>query len=147
MNPDKKVALYVAGPCFEFADRLFNKMLKEGLEARGYDVFLPQEKVSGADPKEIWKICLDGLRACRFVIANLDGPDVDSGTAKEIGHAKERGQTVIGWRADLRRPENEGLNATFDDCDVIHVPPSVADLDSLVRIIHERVQLHVCPIL
>jgi nucleoside 2-deoxyribosyltransferase len=36
------------------------------------------------------------------VVAALDGPDVDSGTAAEIGYAAARGKWIIGYRGDLR---------------------------------------------
>ena len=44
----------------------------------------------------------DMLRACDAVLAVLDGVDVDSGTAAEIGFAYALGKTVIGWRSDFR---------------------------------------------
>jgi nucleoside 2-deoxyribosyltransferase len=37
------------------------------------------------------------------VVASLDGPDVDSGTAAEIGYAAARGKWIIGYRGDFRR--------------------------------------------
>lgn len=37
------------------------------------------------------------------IVAVLDGPDVDSGTAAEIGYAAGIGKWVIGYRRDLRR--------------------------------------------
>lgn len=37
------------------------------------------------------------------VLAVLDGPDVDSGTAAEIGWAAAKGLPIVGWRSDLRR--------------------------------------------
>lgn len=36
------------------------------------------------------------------VFAVLDGADVDSGTAAEIGWAAARGRPVVGWRSDWR---------------------------------------------
>lgn len=42
------------------------------------------------------------IEACDVVLAVLDGVDVDSGTAAEIGFAAARGKPVIGWRSDLR---------------------------------------------
>ncbi len=36
------------------------------------------------------------------VVACLDGPDVDSGTAIEIGYAVAMGKLVIGYRTDYR---------------------------------------------
>jgi nucleoside 2-deoxyribosyltransferase len=44
----------------------------------------------------------DMLRACDAVLAGLDGVDVDSGTAAEIGFAYALGKPVIGWRSDFR---------------------------------------------
>ena len=43
------------------------------------------------------------IRQCDALFAVLDGPDVDSGTAAEIGFAAALGKPVIGWRSDLRQ--------------------------------------------
>jgi nucleoside 2-deoxyribosyltransferase len=50
------------------------------------------------------------LDAVDGVLAVLDGPDVDSGTASEIGYAFGLGGKIInGYRGDLRQAgENEG---------------------------------------
>ena len=43
------------------------------------------------------------------VVAVLDGPDVDSGTAAEIGYAFARGKLIVGYRGDCRQSaDNEG---------------------------------------
>ena len=42
------------------------------------------------------------IRACDGVLAVLDGSDVDSGTAAEIGFAAALGKPVVGVRTDLR---------------------------------------------
>lgn len=42
------------------------------------------------------------IDACDAVLAVLDGPDVDSGTAAEIGWAAAIGKPVVGLRTDLR---------------------------------------------
>ncbi len=43
------------------------------------------------------------------VIAILDGTDVDSGTAAEIGYAFGRGKLIVGYRGDFRlSADNEG---------------------------------------
>ena len=42
------------------------------------------------------------------VVAVLDGSDVDSGTASEVGFAFARGKTIYGYRGDIRLTgENE----------------------------------------
>ena len=43
------------------------------------------------------------LRDCDAVLAVLDGVDVDSGTAAEIGFAYALGKPVVGWRSDFRQ--------------------------------------------
>ena len=43
-----------------------------------------------------------GIDRSEVVVAALDGPDVDSGTASEIGYAFARGKTILGYRGDLR---------------------------------------------
>ena len=43
------------------------------------------------------------------LVAVLDGADVDSGTAAEIGYAYARGKRIVGYRGDSRRAgENAG---------------------------------------
>lgn len=49
------------------------------------------------------------IRACDAVIAVLDGVDVDSGTASEIGFAYALGHPIWGLRTDFRLAgDNEG---------------------------------------
>jgi len=42
------------------------------------------------------------IQACDGVLAVLDGNDVDSGTAAEIGYAAALGKPIVGLRDDLR---------------------------------------------
>ena len=42
------------------------------------------------------------IRACDLVIAVLDGVDVDSGTASEVGFAYALGKRLLGLRTDFR---------------------------------------------
>ena len=49
------------------------------------------------------------IDACAGVVAVLDGVDVDSGTAAEIGYAFARGKLIVGYRGDFRlSADNEG---------------------------------------
>lgn len=43
------------------------------------------------------------LDECDMVIAILDGVDVDSGTAAEIGYAHAKGKFIMGLRTDMRQ--------------------------------------------
>lgn len=54
------------------------------------------------------------IRAADAVLAVLDGPDVDSGTAAEIGFAAALGTPVVGLRLDVRRTgDNEGTTVNL----------------------------------
>jgi nucleoside 2-deoxyribosyltransferase len=49
------------------------------------------------------------IREADGMLAVLDGTDVDSGTAAEIGFASALGKPIVGLRTDLRRAgDNEG---------------------------------------
>ena len=49
------------------------------------------------------------LDACDMVFAVLDGVDVDSGTAAEIGYAFARRKPILGYRGDFRlSADNDG---------------------------------------
>jgi nucleoside 2-deoxyribosyltransferase len=49
------------------------------------------------------------IDAAGAVVAVLDGADVDSGTAAEIGYAFARGKLIVGYRGDFRlSADNEG---------------------------------------
>lgn len=54
------------------------------------------------------------IDTCDMVLAVLDGTDVDSGTAAEIGYAFARGKRIVGYRGDFRRTgENDGVTVNL----------------------------------
>jgi len=76
------------------------------------------------------------LDAADLVVAVLDGSDVDSGTAAEIGYAFARGKKIVGYRSDLRRGgENEGVCVNLQVEHFVRASGGtvVATLDELVR--------------
>ena len=49
------------------------------------------------------------IESADLVVAVLDGVDVDSGTASEIGYAAALGKTIFGYRGDFRSSsDNDG---------------------------------------
>ena len=57
---------------------------------------------------------VDMIERARGVFAVLDGVDVDSGTASEIGFAAARGLPVVGLRTDWRRTgDNDGCTVNL----------------------------------
>jgi nucleoside 2-deoxyribosyltransferase len=53
------------------------------------------------------------LQACDLLVAVLDGQELDSGTAAEIGYAAALGVTCFGLRSDLRRAGEHGMRVNL----------------------------------
>jgi len=71
----------------------------------------------GAEKRERWRIVnkiigennARAIRDAHGLFAALDGVDVDSGTAAEIGFAAALGKPILGYRGDFRlSADNEG---------------------------------------
>jgi nucleoside 2-deoxyribosyltransferase len=128
--------VYLAGPLgFSEAGRdFYYRVLVPDLERAGHAVLDPWKLTDpgriaavlglpfGADRRDAWRtlnweighnnqVALD---ACEAVLAVLDGVDVDSGTAAEIGYAFARGKPIVGYRGDLRlAADNEALTVNL----------------------------------
>lgn len=107
MNKKKKI--YLAGPLFSHAELEYNRRLRDLLLSKGFSVFLPQEDAEDTayerdkqSQEYIFKKCAGGVDGSDIVVAVLDGVDVDSGTAWEIGYAYAKDIPVIGLRTDFR---------------------------------------------
>jgi nucleoside 2-deoxyribosyltransferase len=123
--------IYMAGPLgFSEAGRLFyGSVLVPFVQRLGYEVVDPwshtdprrveaiERMPDGPERRAAWRTlnreigatnraAIDGVQA---VVAVLDGTDVDSGTAAEIGYAFARGKLIVGYRGDFRlSADNEG---------------------------------------
>jgi nucleoside 2-deoxyribosyltransferase len=126
--------IYLAGPLgFSEAGRLFQRVLTERLSKR-YKIIDPFKLTKKSKIEAILKLpTLDEQRdawrqlnpqigkgnqeaidSCDAVLANLDGQDVDSGTAAEIGYAFAKGKPIVGYRGDLRlSSDNVGLTVNL----------------------------------
>jgi nucleoside 2-deoxyribosyltransferase len=51
----------------------------------------------------------DAIRSCRLLVADLDGQELDSGTAAEVGYGAALGLTCFGLRTDLRQIGEDGV--------------------------------------
>ncbi len=80
--------LYVAGPLFSEAERAWLDALAARLRAEGFDCFVPHENfptLADVTLEDVYRIDSEGLRSSNALVAWLDGPIVDDGTACEIG--------------------------------------------------------------
>ncbi len=118
--------VYFAGPLFSEAERDWIRATISKIESLAaqhgtkteiifpYDVITQSEIDSlGANAKlEIFSRCKSHLDDADIMIALLDGPQVDDGTAWEIGYfyaRKSPEQKIVGIRTDFRRAgESEG---------------------------------------
>ena len=70
-------------------------------------MYLPQEEAEGSTVS-VFERNRHALDRAKVVVAVLDGPDVDSGTAWEVGYAFAKGILVVGVRFDYRQSGEDG---------------------------------------
>jgi len=99
--------LYFAGPLFSAAERSWNEELAAVLRDGGHEVFLPQEQEPGDDAPGIFRTDVAGIDWADALVAIMDGPDPDSGTAWECGYAYGR-KPIVLVRTDFRAQTDNG---------------------------------------
>jgi nucleoside 2-deoxyribosyltransferase len=143
--------IYLAGPLFNIADKIRNLRLAEELVDLGNEVLLPQIEASKASSYmlSIARYCAQQAAVCEALVADLDGTDVDSGTAVEVGIAlgSHPKPTTIGYRTDFRTDVKKeiGLNAMFllmDNIVEFDVPTieNPAEMDKLYKKLALKIQ-------
>jgi nucleoside 2-deoxyribosyltransferase len=100
---ESPMKIYYAGPLFTTAERDFNAAVVAILRERGHEVFLPQESEQKAPvtSDKIFKNDIGGIAWCEAIVANMDGPDPDSGTCFEFGESW-RTKLSVAYRTDIR---------------------------------------------
>jgi hypothetical protein len=120
--------LYLAAPLFTPYERAYVDEVAAGLRAAGHDVFVPHENLLAArdtTAADVYAKDVGGLERAEAVVAVLDGPAVDDGTACEVGlfrglmrgDPSKRG--IVGLLTDFRgtvRSEGHGLNLFVEGC-------------------------------
>ena len=94
--------LYFAGPLFATPERTWNAEVAAALRAAGHEVFLPQEQEPGKDAAGIFATDVGGIDWADGVVAVMDGPDPDSGTAWEVGYSFGLRKPIVLVRSDIR---------------------------------------------
>ena len=104
--------IYFAGPLFTPYERSFIDQCAAQLRGEGFEVFVPHE-IPLPDPvtaKFIFEVDSKEVMAANAVLALLDGPMVDDGTATEIG---------IFWAAMRTDKSKKGIVGLVTDTRVI----------------------------
>ena len=110
--------LYLAGPLFSEAERSWLDALAARLRAEGFDCFVPHEHfvdLENVTAAEVFEVDARGVREANVLVAWLDGPVIDDGTACEIGMFAElvagadaRFMGIVGVVTDLRLHRRRG---------------------------------------
>ncbi|MGH9314052.1 MAG: nucleoside 2-deoxyribosyltransferase [Vicinamibacterales bacterium] len=108
--------VYIAGPLFTPAERRYLEELAAVIDGAGFETYLPHRDGGLVSPdrrntRAMYESDLRALNACGMIVAVLNGTDVDSGTAFEIGYAVARGLPVLGLYEDIRVSAPHDFNA------------------------------------
>jgi nucleoside 2-deoxyribosyltransferase len=99
--------IFLAAPLFSEAERGFNSRVATMLRKEGFEVWLAQEHKfvedhSTMEKQAIFREDLDAVRKSDLILAILDGVDVDSGVAFEMGFGYASGTPIVGLKTDHR---------------------------------------------
>jgi nucleoside 2-deoxyribosyltransferase len=107
---------YLANGLFSLSDIFFNDYLAGQIRGNftmntgeNLDLYVPQEnaeinnKHSYADSKAIAKADTEKLLEADFLVAVIDGPEIDSGVAAEIGIFSTTGRPILALYTDVRQ--------------------------------------------
>jgi nucleoside 2-deoxyribosyltransferase len=108
--------VYLAGPLFTPYERRFLDETAAALRAAGHEVFVPHEQTLDGErtPTAIYATDFGGIASAHALVAVLDGPTVDDGTAAEIGlftglmSADASKRCVLGLATDMRLLDGQG---------------------------------------
>jgi nucleoside 2-deoxyribosyltransferase len=128
---------YIAGPLFNEGERWWNDQIDARVRKLGFETYIPQNdgvKLENKDdvPK-IFESDKNALIQADVVVANLDGMDVDSGTAWEIGFAEGLGKHCVGVYTDWRLHFKFQTVNLMIQCSIDKVVPSLDDLETYLK--------------
>lgn len=126
---------YIAGPLFNEKEREFLEEINSVCKAIGMSIYLPSQDgglLSQDNDDEVFQTDIDALNKATIVVANLNGVDVDSGTAFELGYAFAKGKKLFGLHTDFRTfsPTSEVNLMLLKSCVICH---SLQELDIALR--------------
>lgn len=117
---------YLANGLFSIGDRLVNELIAKEIrkDIKDIELYVPQEndaindKNSYADSIAIAEADLDKLKESDFLIAVIDGVEIDSGVAAEIGAFYMTEKPIFALYSDVRqqgRSNDKKINALVED--------------------------------
>lgn len=101
--------IFIAAPLFTEAERNYNVRIDNICRSLGFTTFMAQRDVgivTETSTEQVFLQDLENLQKADIIVANLDGIDVDSGTAWELGFAFANSKPIICIRSDVRMYRN-----------------------------------------
>ena len=139
-QPDPPIRVYAASPGgFAESTISYHRDLVQLLRDHGFEVLDPWELTPQSEVEPVFLIVdyqerkdalfqmdkriagrnVEAIRTCDIILATLDGQEVDSGTACEMGMGYWDKKVVFGLRSDFRQSgENDGctINMQVENC-------------------------------
>jgi hypothetical protein len=141
--------VYVAGPLFSEAERSWIDALAARLRAEGVDCFVPHEnfpELADVTLEQVYRIDTEGLRSSNALVAWLDGPMVDDGTACEIGMFAELVRSggdhyrgIVAVATDLRLERRRQASVVGGGMNLF-VGGAIASCGTIVHTVEEIVE-------
>jgi nucleoside 2-deoxyribosyltransferase len=126
---------YIAGPLFNEKEREFLDEINSICRAIGIETYLPVQDgglLNNDNANEVFQVDIKALNKASLVVANLNGVDVDSGTAFELGYGFANGKKLFGIHTDSRvfNPSSEVNLMILKSCIICH---SLQELDTALK--------------
>lgn len=108
---------YLANGLFSLGDRLVNELVADAVRQAlpGVELYVPQEngaindKAAYADSEQIASADMASLVKSDFLIAVLDGVEIDSGVAAEIGAFSMLNRPIFALLTDTRQQGRDNM--------------------------------------
>ena len=133
--------VYIAGPLFTPGQRNLLEAIDALCREEGFATYLPHRDAGvfdrDGDSRPFFLGDVRALQRAALVIAVLDGCDVDSGTAWEMGYVYALGRPVLGYISDVRivRPRTQLNPMIWNTLDGL-----ATDLDTLRVLLRQAAQ-------
>jgi nucleoside 2-deoxyribosyltransferase len=130
--------IYLSGPLFSRGEIAWGERVRSFLKDRleNAEIIWPHEIVPcHAGPEQIFQANVQALLECDIMVAMLDGPQVDDGSAWEVGYFFMQGKKILGIRTDLRRAgesDNSRVNLMIE-CSCQEIAGSLEELAAFLK--------------
>lgn len=128
---------YIAGPLFNEGERFLNGEINSRVQKAGFTTYIPQrDGTKLLHQSDVHKIFVEDraqVSQSDLIVANLDGMDVDAGTAWELGYAHGLGKHVVGVYTDWRLHFKWQMVNLMIQCSVDKLVTSLQELDEYLQ--------------